>query len=48
MYGLDYPCFGADLQGENARESILDSKKLINNEKEMNTCLKKKIKPVRF
>jgi len=48
MYVLDYRCFGADLQGENERECILYSKKLINNEKKMNTCLKKKIKPVSF
>jgi hypothetical protein len=48
MYRLDYRCFVADLQGENEGDYILDSKKLINNKKEMNSCLKKKKKPVRF
>jgi len=48
IYRLDYRCFGEDLQGENESDCILDSKKLINNKKEMNSCLKKNIKPVRF
>jgi hypothetical protein len=33
MYRLDYRCFGADLQGQNEGDCILDSKKLINNKK---------------